>query len=96
MAVVLFPVPVIKIPKNRNPFSPRCPLQVLEMIANFMKSEFQITLRDSIKPTLAIELPDFFLGKVPEFLKKMLTLSKGYLMGLKVRIVFDDLKSLVF
>lgn len=95
MAVVLFPVPVIKITKNRNPFGPRRPLQVLEMIVNFMKPEFQITLRDSIKATLAIELPDFFLRKVPEFLKEMLTSSKGYLMGLKVWIVLDDLKSLV-
>jgi hypothetical protein len=65
------------------------------MIANFMKSEFQITLRDSIKSTLAIELLNFVLGKMPEFLKEMLTSSKGYLMGLKVGIVLDDLKSLV-
>ncbi len=95
MAVVLFPVPVVKIPKNRNSFGPRRPLQVLKMIANFMKSEFQITLRDSIKATLTIELLDFVFGKVPEFLKEMLTSSKGYLMGFKVGIVLDDLKSLV-
>jgi hypothetical protein len=65
------------------------------MIVNFMKSEFQITLRDSIKSTLTIELLDFVFSKMPEFLKEMLTLSKGYLMGFKVGIVLDDLKSLV-
>ena len=61
-----------------------------------METEFQIAPSDTIEASLTIELPDFVLGKMPEFLKEMLKLSKVYLVGFEVGIVLDDLQSLVF